>query len=143
MTDLKQRLEQHAAAYSLLGEKDLPALLREAAAALRAAPEGYVLVPVERGQFYVCPTCHGPGVVTKAVHDATRAARLALQQSGFPGALAALVADSPQGAEPCPDIDGCTESNCRRCRTHPAHRGDMEHAGIGWRPGRPQEPRND
>ncbi len=39
MTDLKQRLEQHAAAYSLLGEKDLPALLREAAASLRAAPE--------------------------------------------------------------------------------------------------------
>ncbi|WP_313033559.1 hypothetical protein [Stenotrophomonas acidaminiphila] len=39
MADLKQRLEQHAAAYSLLGEKDLPALLREAAASLRAAPE--------------------------------------------------------------------------------------------------------
>ncbi|WP_447896799.1 Lar family restriction alleviation protein [Stenotrophomonas acidaminiphila] len=43
--------------------------------AMRAAPEGFVLVPVERGQLYVCPTCHGPGVVTKAVHDATRAAR--------------------------------------------------------------------
>lgn len=39
MADLMQRLEQHAAAYSLLGEKDLPALLREAAASLRAAPE--------------------------------------------------------------------------------------------------------
>lgn len=39
MDDLMQRLEQHAAAYSLLGEKDLPALLREAAAALHAAPE--------------------------------------------------------------------------------------------------------
>ena len=42
MADLMQRLEQHAAAYSLLGEKDLPALLREAAAALRAVPEGGV-----------------------------------------------------------------------------------------------------
>lgn len=39
MDDLMQRLEQHATAYSLLGEKDLPALLREAASALRAAPE--------------------------------------------------------------------------------------------------------
>ena len=27
--------------------------------------------------------------------------------------------------------DGCTESNCRRCLTHPDHRGDMPHAGIG------------
>lgn len=47
MADLKQRLEQHAYAYSLLGEKDLSALLREAAAALRAAPDGFVLVPVK------------------------------------------------------------------------------------------------
>lgn len=49
--------------------------LRAVVIALRTAPEGFVLVPVERGQLYVCPTCHGPGVVTKAVHDATRAAR--------------------------------------------------------------------
>lgn len=35
-------------------------------------------------------------------------------------------------------LDGCTESNCRRCRTHPDHRGDMEHAGVGRRPARPQ-----
>lgn len=34
-----------------------------------------------------------------------------------------------------PRGDSCTESNCKRCRTHPNHRGDMEHAGIGWRPG--------
>jgi|GEM_PF-5936899 len=27
-------------------------------------------------------------------------------------------------------VDGCTESNCQRCRTHPDHRGDMDHAGI-------------
>lgn len=26
--------------------------------------------------------------------------------------------------------DGCTESNCRRCLTHPDHRGDIPHAGI-------------
>lgn len=36
---------------------------------------------------------------------------------------------------PKPHIDGCTESNCNRCRTHPDRRGAMEHAGIGWRPG--------
>lgn len=27
--------------------------------------------------------------------------------------------------------DGCTESNCRRRLTHPDHRGDIPHAGIG------------
>lgn len=52
--------------------------LAEAVAALRAAPEGFVMVPVEfvqeRGQMYVCPTCHGPGVVTKEIHDTIRAA---------------------------------------------------------------------
>lgn len=31
-------------------------------------------------------------------------------------------------------IDGCTESNCPRCKTHPDHRGDMKHAGIGSYP---------
>lgn len=41
---------------------------------------------------------------------------------------------SPKGDEPRTPIDGCTESNCPRCRTHPDHRGDMEHAGIGRRP---------
>ncbi len=41
---------------------------------------------------------------------------------------------SPKGNEPRTPIDGCTESNCPRCRTHPDHRGDMEHAGIGRRP---------
>lgn len=29
-----------------------------------------------------------------------------------------------------PTIDGCTESNCSRCNTHPDHRADMKHAGI-------------
>ncbi len=40
------KLERTALAYALLGERDLPALLREAAAAL-TPPEGWVLVPVE------------------------------------------------------------------------------------------------
>lgn len=31
-------------------------------------------------------------------------------------------------------VDGCTESNCQRCLTHPDHRGDMKHAGIGSTP---------
>lgn len=31
-------------------------------------------------------------------------------------------------------VDGCTESNCPRCLTHPDHRGDMSHAGIGSYP---------
>ena len=30
--------------------------------------------------------------------------------------------------------DGCTESNCPRCMTHPEHRGGMKHAGIGIYP---------
>lgn len=38
-------------------------------------PEGYVLVPVERGSMYVCPTCHGVGSVTQQVHDQMLAAR--------------------------------------------------------------------
>ena len=32
------------------------------------------------------------------------------------------------------DIDGCTEENCRRCRTAPSLRGNMAHAGIGSYP---------
>jgi len=43
---LIQQLETNAVAYELLGEKELPKLLRRAAAAL-TPPEGYVLVPVE------------------------------------------------------------------------------------------------
>ncbi|MBA0403091.1 hypothetical protein D7V00_04475 [Stenotrophomonas maltophilia] len=27
-------------------------------------------------------------------------------------------------------VDSCTESECKRCRAHPDHRGSMEHAGI-------------
>ncbi|MEG0966731.1 MAG: hypothetical protein RSG92_15285 [Pseudomonas sp.] len=53
--------------------------------------------------------------------------------------LQTQLAARPQGEEDRPPIDGCTESNCKRCRTHPNHRGDMEHAGIGWRPDSPQE----
>lgn len=41
---------------------------------------------------------------------------------------------APTPNPPRPPIDGCTESHCPRCRTHPDHRGDMEHAGIGDRP---------
>lgn len=74
-----RKLNANAPADELVAGCELPPLIAASvaaiAAALRAAPEGYVLVPVERGQLYVCPTCHGPGVVTKAVHDATRAAR--------------------------------------------------------------------
>lgn len=33
------------------------------------------------------------------------------------------------------DVDYCTDpNNCNRCMTHPDHRGNMEHAGIGKRP---------
>lgn len=51
MTDIEkrtliQRLEANATAYELLGEKELPLLLRRAVAAL-SPPDGYVLVPVE------------------------------------------------------------------------------------------------
>ncbi len=41
--------------------------------------------------------------------------------------------DAPT-ADPVAQIDTCTELNCPRCHTHPDHRGDMEHAGIGSRP---------
>lgn len=53
--------------------------------------------------------------------------------------LPAFPAARPHGVKDRQPIDGCTESNCKRCRTHPNHRGDMEHAGIGWRPDSPQE----
>jgi hypothetical protein len=35
--------------------------------------------------------------------------------------------------------DGCTEENCQRCRTHPNHRGNMQHAGIGSYPPAPKQ----
>ncbi|WP_278535042.1 DUF3850 domain-containing protein [Delftia acidovorans] len=36
-----------------------------------------------------------------------------------------------QRESPVAPIDGCTDPyNCTRCKTHPAHRGDMHHAGI-------------
>lgn len=38
-------------------------------------------------------------------------------------------------SEPEHILDYCTDpDNCARCKTHPDHRGDMEHAGIGKRP---------
>ena len=43
--ELASQLDSTATAYGMLGEKELPALLREAAAALRAAPEGFVVCP--------------------------------------------------------------------------------------------------
>lgn len=49
--------------------------------------------------------------------------------------LAAALAGAAQRAEPVPVVDYCTDpDNCNRCKTHPKHRGDMEHAGIGKRP---------
>lgn len=90
-------------------------MLEAITAALRAAPEGFVMVPVDSvlpcgcGCYRVC--CRSCGT----------------ELGGYDTA-------SPQGVENRPPIDGCTESNCKRCRTHPNHRGDMEHAGIGWRP---------
>jgi hypothetical protein len=33
-----------------------------------------------------------------------------------------------------PPPDYCTEAECKRCRTHPDHRGNMLHAGIGKHP---------
>lgn len=123
--------------------------IRAITAALRAAPEGFVMVPVERGQFYVCPTCNGPGVVTKDVHDNVQA-KPSIAPQFNPNAN---TFDEFNESLPVPvtyvtreqilkDIaarDGCTESNCKRCRTHPDHRGEMERAGIGWRPDSPQE----
>jgi len=99
-------------------------------AALRAAPEGFVLVPVE-------PT-------TEMVEAFNRRDELPYPEKNRRAykaihCYAALLAARPQGVKDRPPIDGCTESNCKRCRTHPNHRGDMEHAGIGWRPDNPQE----
>jgi len=37
-------------------------------------------------------------------------------------------------AETLTEIDGCSEENCRRCRTAPNLRGNMAHAGIGSYP---------
>lgn len=47
---------------------------RRADRSTRTPPEGHVLVPVEHGAFYVCPTCHGVGSVTQQVHDQMLAA---------------------------------------------------------------------
>jgi len=39
-----------------------------------------------------------------------------------------------RSAETLTEIDGCSEENCRRCRTAPNLRGNMAHAGIGSYP---------
>nr|WP_312374873.1 hypothetical protein [Delftia acidovorans] len=43
-------------------------------------------------------------------------------------------AQAKEGGAPVADaapLDVCTDPyNCARCKTHPAHRGDMHHAGI-------------
>ncbi len=89
-------------------------------AALRAAPEGFVIVRAGAVKPSNCGANH---------HHCCRAC----------GADLGGISARPQGVKDRPSIDGCTESNCKRCRTHPNHRGDMEHAGIGWRPDSPQE----
>lgn len=64
-----------------------------------------------------------------ALSDAFSAGAEGLQFAGgarCDALLGALAATGKQQA-----VDGCTESNCSRCRTHPDHRGDMPHAGIG------------
>ncbi len=82
-------------------------------------------------------------VLTDAqIAHAVRSADLNYQRAGLDpygqavslSILRDLAASAPTPNPPSPPIDGCTESNCPRCRTHPAHRGDMEHAGIGDRP---------
>ena len=45
--------------------------------------------------------------------------------------------DAARGTTPdetLTEIDGCSEENCRRCRTAPNLRGNMAHAGIGSYP---------
>ncbi|OWG18276.1 hypothetical protein KDK82_1755 [Delftia sp. K82] len=60
--------------------------------------------------------------ISKDVRSAIRMAR------GKALAAQAKECGSPVAAAP---IDGCTDPyNCARCKTHPAHRGDMHHAGI-------------
>ncbi|WP_371435910.1 hypothetical protein [Polaromonas sp.] len=48
--------------------------------------------------------------------------------------IAARAAQAKEGGAPVADaapLDVCTDPyNCARCKTHPAHRGDMHHAGI-------------
>ena len=105
--------------------------IRAITAALRAAPEGWSFQRQDDGSIIV--TAHGYGVVHVRPDDSDSIAAAMLHL------LADDLAARPQGVKDRPSIDGCTESNCKRCRTHPNHRGDMEHAGIGWRPDRPQE----
>lgn len=49
--------------------------------------------------------------------------------------IVAALTTAARAAEPERIPDYCTDpDNCTRCKTHPDHRGDMEHAGIGKRP---------
>lgn len=79
--DVEQRArELLAQAFACEPEELLPVEVRAVRAVLAyhaalTPPEGYVLVPVERGAMYVCPTCHGVGSVTQQVHDQMLAAR--------------------------------------------------------------------
>lgn len=102
--------------------------------ALRAAPDGFVLVPVEPSEEWVRSVIRTWQPVLREGCKGWRELEDELMHWH-----AAMLDARPQGVKDRPPIDGCTESNCKRCRTHPNHRGDMEHAGIGWRPDSPQE----
>ena len=103
-------------------------------AALRAAPEGFVIVPVEPTEEWVRAVIRTWQPNLKEGCKGWRELEDELLHWHT-----AMLAARPQGVKDRQPIDGCTESNCKRCRTHPNHRGDMEHAGIGWRPDSPQE----
>lgn len=119
---LSERLGEYGDAYTAKYWETWQAAIT---AALRAAPEGFVMVPVEMPDM----------------GDAPRFVAGDYCRRNLDAVMADLqwLAARQQGVKDRPPIDGCTESNCKRCRTHPNHRGDIEHAGIGWRPDSPQE----
>lgn len=84
---LEMRLRLEAIAYTLLSEKSLPALLREAADALRDGPEGFVVAPLEPTDAQVA---HGE-LQVQAVLDAlgTNARPQTLAMVAYDGMIAA------------------------------------------------------
>lgn len=90
-----------------------------------------VSVPARRRVLFTGPAAPAAPAVDAKAHDWR-------ENASYGGEICAecgAAKGSRRGNAPCawpPEpLDVCTDPyNCARCKTHPAHRGDMHHAGI-------------
>lgn len=120
-----------------------PALLAAPAAPAVDASDTALLDAMERERIAVIPEFEGPWDAQIFGEDESTLAcgSGATPRKAIAEALVSLearkahdAAQAKEGGAPVADaapLDVCTDPyNCARCKTHPAHRGDMHHAGI-------------